>query len=415
MRACIVGAGLGGLLTALGLLKKGYNVTVHEALPYPGGRFTNREYKGYHLSTGALHMIPHGSRGPLAEALRRYGVDVEIVDSYPEGLFRVKNRDHRFEELPGLFPIGDKVRLGAALAKLTLGMVSSDESFQEWLTKQVRHPLALRLADSFCGWALSVDSSMIPVKEVASIAKNVNNLGGPGVPMGGCKGVTDALVDAIQGEGGELIYKSRVKKIGVSNERVQYVEASMKKTCDIVVSNIGPKATVNLCGEENFPGNYRRRITHLQEASGIKITVACDEAMLGHTGVLFTPEAERVCGINEVSNADPGLAPDGRHLLMSHQILPADRKMQIREEIKTGIRDLHRLLPGFREHCRVLTAQCYRGGWPVNRAMSGQCLGPETPIEGLFLVGDAVKPRGYMETDGVAAGVRLALGAIEHL
>ena len=70
---------------ALGLLRKGYDVTLYEALNYPGGRFTNRIYKGFSLSTGALHMIPHGSRGPLAEALRRYGVRVEIVDSEPGG------------------------------------------------------------------------------------------------------------------------------------------------------------------------------------------------------------------------------------------------------------------------------------------------------------------------------------------
>ena len=398
---------------ALGLLRKGYDVTVYEALSYPGGRFTNRTYKGFSLSTGALHMIPHGSRGPLAEALRRYGAGVEIMDSEPEGLFRVGGEDHLFEELPGLFPLVDKLKLGAALGKLTLGMVRSDESFETWLAKQVRHPLALRLADSFCGWALSIDSSMIPSKEVAAIAKNINTLGGPGVPVGGCKGVTDALVEAIQAEGGEFIYKSRVKKIGVEDGRACYVGASEKKPCDVVVSNIGPKATLDLCGQENFPRRYIDEIRRLREAAGIKISVACDKAMLGHTGVLFTPEAERVCGLNEVTNADPRLAPPGRHLLMSHQTLLPGRS--IREEIKLGIRDLHALFPDFGEHCRVLAAQCYRGSWPVNRVMSGQSLGPETPVEGLVLVGDAVKPGGYMETDGVAAGVRLALDVVEDL
>jgi phytoene dehydrogenase-like protein len=411
MRACVIGAGLGGLLAALGLLRKGFDVTVYEALSYPGGRFTNRDYKGYQLSTGALHMIPHGSRGPLAQTLRRYGVRVEIVDSSPEGLFRVNGEDHPFEDLPGLFPLGDKIRLGAALAGLTAGMAAGEDSFGEWLAARVRHPLALRLADSFCGWSLSVDSSMVPVNELAAIARNVNRFGGPGVPLGGCKGVTDALVEAVQGEGGRLVCRARVKKIGVTGGRARYVVASEREACDLVVSNVGPKATIMLCGGRGFTRAYLDRVSRLREACGIKISVACDRAMVGHTGVLFTPEAERVCGVNEVTNADPGLAPGGMHLLMSHQmLLPGARSM--REEVRRGIKDLQGLFPGFREHCRVLAAQCYRGAWPVNRAISGQGLGPETPVKGLLLVGDAVKPRGYMETEGVAAGVRAALRVV---
>jgi phytoene dehydrogenase-like protein len=411
MRACVVGAGLGGLLSALGLLKKGYKVTIHEALSYPGGRFTNREYRGYQLSTGALHMIPHGSRGPLAGMLRDLGVEVEIVDSNPEGMFRVGGEDRLFEDLPGAFPLGDRVRLGAALAKLTLGLVRGEESFKSWLIKQIKHPLALRLADSFCGWALSLDSSQIPARELAAIAKNVNTLGGPGVPVGGCKGVTDALMKEIQGEGGKIIFKSRVRKIGVEKGRARYVLASDKIPCDMVVSDIGPKSTADLCGGDGFPMSYIARVSSITEASGIKISVACDGAVLGHTGVLFTPQAERVCGVNEVTNADPGLAPEGKHLLMSHQVLAPGRNLK--EEISLGVRDLHALFPGFKERCRILAAQCYREKWPVNRAMSGQSLGPGTPVKGLVLVGDAVKPSGYMETEGIAAGVKLALDMIE--
>lgn len=357
-------------------------------------------------------MIPHGSRGPLAKMLRRLGVKVEIVDSNPEGFFRVQGKDYLFEELPSLFPFRDKLRLGAALAKLTLGMVRGAESFDKWLSKQIKHPLARRLTDSFCGWALSVDSSQIPASELAAIAKNVNSLGGPGIPLGGCKGVTDALLEGIQSEGGMVVYKSRVRRIGVEDGRARYVVASEKESFDLVVSNIGPKATISLCGLENFPRNYVERMSDLKEASGIKISVACDRPMLEHTGVLFTPEADRVCGVNEVTNADPSLAPKGKHLLMSHQIFVKGRS--VREEVRLGIRDLQNLFPGFKKHCRVIAAQCYRGGWPVNRVISGQSLSPETPVKGLYLVGDAVKPKGFMETEGVAEGVKIALEMIDN-
>jgi phytoene dehydrogenase-like protein len=411
MRAAVVGAGLGGLLSALGLLKKGYDVTVFETLGYPGGRFTNREYRGYQLSTGALHMIPHGRRGPLGRMLSSLGADVDIIDSVPDGLFRVKGRDYPFDEISELFSLVDKVKLSAVLAKLlTLGG-GGEDSFKDWLQRRIENPLALKLADSFCGWALSIDSSQISAKELIAITKNVNRLKGPGIPLGGCKGVTDALVEGIESEGGKLELGCRVKKIGIKKGKAKYVATNKDKyDCNLVVSDVGPKATVKLVGEV-FPGYYAEKINGIKEAVGIKISVACDKPMLGHSGVLFTPEARRIDGLNEVTNADPRLAPKGKHLLMAHQALVPEEG--VREEIRMGIADLHKIFPDFKEHCRVITAQCYRGKWPVNRALSGMEIRPETPVKNLYIVGDAVKPNGYMETDGLAAGVELAMKAVE--
>ena len=64
MKIGIVGAGLGGLLTGA-LLSNKHDVVVFEKLPFLGGRFTNLEYEGFQLTTGALHMIPHGNDGYL--------------------------------------------------------------------------------------------------------------------------------------------------------------------------------------------------------------------------------------------------------------------------------------------------------------------------------------------------------------
>jgi len=81
MRVVTVGAGLGGLLTSAFLAKAGHEVTVLEKSSFIGGRFTNLNYKGFGLSTGALHMVPHGENGPLAYLLRLLNADVKIVNS----------------------------------------------------------------------------------------------------------------------------------------------------------------------------------------------------------------------------------------------------------------------------------------------------------------------------------------------
>src|SRR5207237_7135115 len=72
--AIVIGAGLGGLLSAAHLLARGKRVIVLERLPHCGGRFTAKTYQGVQISTGAVHMVPFGSRGVLAGMLRRLSI-----------------------------------------------------------------------------------------------------------------------------------------------------------------------------------------------------------------------------------------------------------------------------------------------------------------------------------------------------
>jgi phytoene dehydrogenase-like protein len=54
----------------------------------------------------------------------------------------------------------------------------------------------------------------------------------------------------------------------------------------------------------------------------------------------------------------------------------------------------------------------YRGEWPVNRIAQGADVATRTAVEGLYLVGDAVKPSGYLMVEGVAQSVNAFL---DHL
>ena len=400
---------MGGLLAAASLAKEGFDVEVYEKLPYAGGRFTNMPYKGYQLSTGALHMIPHGARGPLGRMLRSLGAEVEIIPSQPQAMFRIGGRDYAYEELPSLFPLRDKLKIAKIIAMLKLGRGAGDESYRSWLEKQIKNELVFKIADSFTGWSLSLSASEVPAREVIAQTKNINKLGGPGIPEGGCGGVTKALVGVLESEGAELYLKRRVEGIKKEGEAFE-VFAGEKGSFDVVVSNAGPKETAQLA-QEVLPVEYRRSVSRIKGAAGIKISVACKKPMLSHSGVLFTPEARRINGINEVTNAVPELAPRGEHLLMSHQRLGKDA--DVRKEIELGLKDLRELFPEFKKYCRVLAVQVYRNSWPVNRAPSGVHLSPATPVKGLYIVGDAVKPEGWMETDGISAGVEEAMALIK--
>ncbi|RLI80673.1 NAD(P)/FAD-dependent oxidoreductase [Archaeoglobales archaeon] len=396
MRVAIIGSGLGGLLTAAILSEKGYKVDVFEKLRFYGGRFTNLEYKGFQISTGALHMIPHGKRGPLGILLKKAGSKVEIIDSEPEGeaLYGPlseneygNGKNERITVRSSVFPLGSKLKFFKWLLKFKVLRVDPymdryEEELDDFSQKFLR---------SFLGWSLSIQPSEIKYSKLLAIYRNVVKYGGPGIPAGGCKAVVDSLAEIIKSNDGEIYLRNPVWGLFHEDKRITGLENKEGKVeYDLYISNIGHQATGKLLGEE-----YTKEV----ESRGIKYSISLEKPFVGHTGVLFTLDCRRISGMNEVTNADPNLAPSGKHLLMAHQpMLTPD----VEEEIRIGLEDLKTLLKGF--EYKVLAIQSYFDGWPVNRVRSGLDIGYRTPYSNLFVVGDGAKGDD-IEVDGIALGI----------
>lgn len=403
MKAVIIGAGLGGLLAGAKLSKAGCEVNIFERLPFIGGRFANLEYKGFKLSTGALHMIPHGSKGPLAKMLREVGAEVKIINSNPMAVIRMHGgRDIKFDN--SFLSLPHRIKLAALI--LASRIFKENIAFKDWAIKHFDDEFLLRLAESFCGWALSMRAEDVPAKEMLDIIVNVYRYGGPGVPLGGCGAVTQALADVISSNGGEMHTRSCVNKIITDEDRATGVGVDGKRIdCDIIISDIGHLETSRLYGCKEK--EYLDKIGKVKPSKGIKICISSDEPLIGHGGVMFTPFAQRINGINEVTNLDPCLAPKGKHLIMSHQTMLSE---DLEHEIHLGLADLKKLFPD-REY-EVLLVQSYSNGWPVNRAASGSDTGNTTPLSNLYIVGDGAKGKGGIEVEGIALGVRNAMKEI---
>ena len=401
MRAVVIGAGLGGLLAGAKLSKAGYNVEIFERLPFIGGRFTNLEYKGFKLSTGALHMIPHGSRGPLSQLLREVEAKVTIIDSNPMAIIKKEDEsDIEFHDFKKELSVTKQVKLGTILAYSLKFKPKSDISFRDWTLKFFNDELLLRLADSYCGWSLSLAAKDVPAHEVLEIIDNMYRYKGPGIPAGGCGAVTESLSNIIKSNGGKINTKTCVDRILIKDGVAKGVSANGKVIdADIVISDIGHHETSRMyeCRDEKYLGFIKTT----RPSRGIKICLSSDEPLIGHSGVLFTPYAERINGINEVTNADPSFAPPGKHLVMSHQAVISD---DLNNEITLGLGDLKKLFPD--KKYEVLLIQSYSGGWPVNRVSSGSDIGYKTPVCNLYIVGDGAKGKGGIEVEGVALGVR---------
>lgn len=424
MKAIIIGAGLGGLLSAAMLSKSGYETEVFECLPIIGGRFTNITCKGFQLSTGALHMLPHGPSGPLAQLLEEAGVNIEIVRAKPNVVIRVPrkrgdnnykfgHKDILFQDFRNRFSLINRIKLIYYIAS-TRKNPPAGETFEEWCRGHLDQDWTYRLSDSFFGWALSLGGAEIPVEEAFEIIENLYRFGGPGVPMGGCKGITDKLADIIRSAGGTIHISSRVDGIEIENGKATgvYVDGQLHRA-DIILSDIGHPATIKLIGEKNqIEGfeEYSRKARDLKPSAGIKICLCSDRPLIGHGGVLLTPYAKRINGINEVTNVDPNLAPEGKHLTMSHQTVSQENLADLENEIEMGLEDLEDIFAG--KEYEVLLIQSYHNGWPVNRSPSGADLTNRTPVENLYVVGDGAKGKGGIEVEGIALGVKQAM---EHI
>ncbi|AKB54563.1 MULTISPECIES: phytoene desaturase family protein [Methanosarcina] len=423
MKAIVIGAGLGGLLSAARLSKAGYQVDVFERLPITGGRFTNLPYKGFQLSSGAFHILPHGPAGPLAKFLKEVGADVKIVRS-DDTIIRVPQKkgiqdyekgfkDISFTDFSTLLSHKERLKI-ALLIVSTRKNRPTGSSLQAWIRSQFKDEWLVRFADAFCGWALSLKSDEVPVEEIFEIIENMYRFGGPGVPIGGCKGIIDALESVIAAHDGKIHTETEVSKILVENGKAAGVLVGEEAhKADLVISNLGHAATACLCAEAlsgEKASEYLQRLETLKPSAGIKICLAAGEPLVGHSGVLLTPYAKRVNGINEVTQVDPKLAPPGKHLTMSHQYVAPENVKNLEAEIELGLKDLKNIFPN--KKYEVLLIQSYHDSWPVNRAASGTDPGNETPVPGLYVVGDGAKGKGGIEVEGVALGVAATMKKI---
>jgi phytoene dehydrogenase-like protein len=417
MKTLIIGGGLGGLLSGAQLAKAGHKVIIFERLPMVGGRFMNLDYKGYTLTSGALHMIPHGRTGPLGTMLKEVGAHVDIIPSMPEAFLKIPvdgggYRDIPFRDFPKLLSWKNRLKF-YYISLLSRIKNQEPEPLKNWFYPFIDDLWMVKFSDSFFGWSVSLTSEQISTEEGMAIIKNTCHYSGPGVPVGGCGAVIDALEKVILSGGGEIYTHSQVNKIILTNERAVGVEVKGKNISgDIVISNIGHQATAQLYNHPQTTEfeKYQKNISEIKPSAGIKICLGANRPLLGHGGILLTPYCKRINGVNEVTNIDPSLAPEGKHLIMCHQTL---RSNDIQTEIKLGLDDVKDI---FQDHeYELLMVQTYHSDWPVNRVGSGPNPGNTTPIERLYIVGDGAKGKGGIEVEGIAMGVNNTLSIIDQL
>lgn len=417
----IIGAGMSGLIAACQLGQVGKRVLLVENLGFLGGRFSAFQYHGAEIPSGAFHTFPHGRRGPFAQALRRCGVEVHIAEPHVFASFHVDGRHivaKTFFDVLKVVPTwAEKLMLVRALFHSWIKL-DYPASFGQWLIDIGMSERGRCLYDRFCQFALSASVYDIPYAEGRRVTEMILNYGVPGVPIGGAREVNRQLGLAALNAGVDIRKNTQAHALLVQNGRVAGAALLDRRKnmpyevkAPIVISTIGPAATYEMARQAGLIDHTGFLLPLPPPATGLKIQVLSPKSLVDHDGIMFCLDTQRVAGILQATNADPSLAPDGRHLLISHQTIPQGADWQAEKAL--ALEDWRYLFGKDFEDCEVLGVSQFPASFPVNWAVQGYDVRQQVFAEyGLWMAGDGLKPSGLMMVEGVGASAELVVKQI---
>ena len=276
-QAIIIGAGIGGIASALRLAKKGYAVEVFEANSHPGGKLTQFEQAGYRFDAGpSLFTMPQfvedlfdlfGERASdhfdywkkstvchyFWEDGTRFSVDAdpdvfvrEAASTFsvsPRSLQRYLDRARlKYELTAPIFLERSLHKLGTYLngetlrAFLKIGKMDINRSLDATNRSLLKHPKLIQL---FNRYATYNGSSPYQTPGIMSMIPHLEMEFGTYFPKGGMVSITNALVALAERQGVEFHYNKPVSRIIVERNRVKGVRVFKKMhEADVVVTNM---------------------------------------------------------------------------------------------------------------------------------------------------------------------------------
>jgi phytoene dehydrogenase-like protein len=214
----------------------------------------------------------------------------------------------------------------------------------------------------------------------------------------GTIGLWRSLAAAIESHGGEVWLSTPVKMILSEGKTVTGIDVlrngeRVTINAPIVVSDVGPAATVSLLGEDNVPADYQEQVKKADRPTAmISVNFASRERLIDVPGMLSFAKSKRLAYIANFTDLCPEMAPEGWNLYVGTAV-PNNPTGDFDEAAETEflLQDLRENIGEFDRRARILNIAVTRDDWPPQRAVAGFDLTHDTPFAGLWNVGDAVK------------------------
>jgi prolycopene isomerase len=420
----VLGAGLGGLAAASILARKGQRVLVLERHAIPGGYATNFRRDGFtfDVSLHSFDGVRPGTRSfevvaacgvadrveflPHPKLYRILAHDVDLTvhegdvaqyharlsEMFPherENLRRMfKEADTTFRQVGQFICSSMPFLLKMAAMPLLFNKIlkyehSTVDKFFSRFVKDER--LKELLAVQWTYYGLPPDQLAFPYFSYPFMDYLKN--GGYSV-RGGSQALSDALVEVIRENGGEVRFTTPVRKVLTKNGRAVGVEAKRMGTAFArrLISNLSPMTTVRLVGEHLFPPKFLKKLREMTlSISGVQVYLGLDcpvtelgvdpseyiifvgnkaslsaqyQAMLAND----LESGKTAFSINFFSNVDPTLAPPGKSTLglfslgggqYWQDLSAAEYKARKKALTETLIRQANRVVPGLKDHIQI--------------------------------------------------------------
>lgn len=410
----VIGAGMGGVCAAARLAAAGQRPLLVERAERVGGRASAFKKDGYTINTGAV-AIEYG--GAMEETFEAVGAEFALRFPDPANVFRIGGKTVNPAKGGWAFLL-DRITKKGAKVLTQLGSAKRGDypeeqlTLEQWIGRATSNETIHRLFRNLAAAIFAVNADEIPAKAFLTYFMEKGAFRKFGFHPDGTIGVTQALADVVTREGGQIWLDSEVVRLHSADGRVTGATIrrggeEVEVTCDAVISNAGPDATIVLAGEEALGADYVASIRRLSKpTANFIIHVASDAPLLDTPGLIVFSNTERVCNAGNMTATCPELAPEGKHLTVVYAVpRPAVGDFDGERELQLSLDELHAELPGMAD-AEVIDARIMRGDWPAQRALSGYEMPRETPLDNLWNVGDGVRDYGSGGTQSCAETAR---------
>jgi phytoene desaturase len=420
--AIVIGAGAGGLFTAARLAHRGYHTLVVERLEKIGGRASSDDIDGFTVNNGAI-VIEVG--GITEETCREIGADFNIREPNPPILYRIGGKDVDVSSggwgflLSKLTRQGARIAKGIGAARHDDGLPGNELSTAEWVAKFTKSKAVHGIFRNMCASVFAVSSDELPARVFLTYFTRKSAFKRFGFHPDGTIGLWRGVVRAFEADGGQLWLATPATGIVLADGRVTGVRVlrggvEREVTAPIVVSDIGPAATLALAGTEHFADDYRARVAAADRpCSMITVNFASRDRLVDVPGMLSFSATRRLAYVANFSDLCPGMSPDGWNLYVGTAVPePSVGDFDEAAETVLMMEDLRDQIPDFDTKAKVLNIAVLRDDWPPQRAVAGFDLPNVTPVDGLWNVGDGVKEYANGGTTACAETARIVVDDI---
>ena len=472
----VIGSGLGGLVTASQLASKGAKVLVLEQYKIPGGSGGSFKRKGFTFDVGASMIFGFGDKGYtnlLTRALKDVGQECKTVPDptqlayhLPDQLEISVDRDYKkfITKLIDLFPHEKKginyfyetcwdvfncldsmpllsIEDPKYLLKVFFKSPLSCLGLARWLPvnagdvakRHIKDPLLLKFIDIECFCWSVMPANLTPMINAGMVFSD-RHYGGINYPLGGVGIIAEKLVKGIENFGGEIRYKSKVKKIIFEGENAIGValESDEEIFGKTIVSNatrwdtFGGQGVIDPLvetdkkpkSEETWKRRYNPSPSFLSLHLGVNKNAIPSDAHCHHLLLDRWEEMEDEQGVTFLSIPtllDPTLAPSDSHIV--HAFTPSSidyweglsNKEYLEKKKEDGeklISKLEKLFPNLSQHIlhkEIGSPKTHKRFLSRNKGSYGPIPSMRLPgllpmpfnttkIKGLYCVGDSCFP-----------------------